>query len=306
MDSPNRRTTFPWFALRVIAVHTLTYFAFGVIMSNLLDYQELFRRPVIRDYMIPFDDHNIVAGPFLQPIRGLVFAIGLWPLRELLVASKRGWLVLWGLLVTIGILSTPAPSPGSLEGLVYTRLPLWFHLIGLPEIVLQTLAFSVFLVLWERRHASAAEARAPRTMLAAEIVRAIAIACFAWFGYAAGGILLALRANARAAEAGAPAIDFEAAGKNVKIQLMFVAAFVVNAALIFWIARLWNARRINLPAVFFLFWFVDALVPWLYQTLVLGGSSVPTAVLLGLLPAVIITLGIRTTPRALERPLAAF
>jgi hypothetical protein len=306
MDSLNRRATFPWFAFRVVVVHTLTYFVFGLIMSNLLDYGELFRREVIRDYMRPIDDHNLLAGPFLQPIRGLIFAIGLWPLRELLVARKRGWLVLWGLLVTIGILSTPAASPGSFEGMVYTRLPLWYHLIGYPEIVLQTLAFSILLVRWEQRHARRVEASVPRrTQLWTEIVRAVAAACFAWIGYAIGGILLALRANARAAATGAPKIDFEAAGKDVKIQLMFVVAFAVNAALVFWIARRWNARRIALPVVFLLFWFVDALVPWAYQTVVLGGSSIPSAILLGLFPAAIITLAIRTAPRALEQPLAA-
>ena len=44
---------------------------------------------------------------------------------------------------------------------------------------------------------------------------------------------------------------------------------------------------------FLLFWFVDALVPWLYQTFVFGTSSIPTAIMLGFFPAVIITLSIR-------------
>lgn len=299
MDPLDRKVTFAGFALRVIVVHTVTYFVFGMIMSNLLGYAELFKQDVIKDYMLPVGDHRLLAGPFLQPIRGLIFAIGLWPLRELLIASKRGWLILWGLLVTIGILSTPAASPGSLEGIVYTRLPLSYHLIGLPEIVLQTLVFSVFLVGWERQRARRPETKgAAETPILVEAIRAISFACFSWIGYAVGGLLLAARANARAAEAGVPGVDIEAAGKNVKLQLMFVAAFLVNAALVFWVARRWKARRIAFPSVFLLFWFADALVPWTYQTFVLGGSSIPTAVLLGLLPAAILAVSIRTVPRA--------
>ncbi|HKZ89344.1 MAG TPA: hypothetical protein VJ300_03700 [Thermoplasmata archaeon] len=59
-----------------------------------------------------------------------------------------------------------APSgavPGSIEGLVYTKLPLWFRAISLPEILLQTQAFSWLLVRWDRRTA----ARAPRPSPAA-------------------------------------------------------------------------------------------------------------------------------------------
>ncbi len=43
-------------------------------------------------------------------------------------------------------------------------------------------------------------------------------------------------------------------------------------------------------ALFGLFWLTDALVPWLYQTVVFGGSHIPTAVQLGLFPALILTL----------------
>lgn len=36
------------------------------------------------------------------------------------------------------------PAPCSIEGLIYTRLPLEFHLKGAPEILIQTLLFSYF------------------------------------------------------------------------------------------------------------------------------------------------------------------
>ena len=294
MNIQNNWKTFLGFVLRVIIAHTLTYFVFGMIMSNVFDYGEIFKREIIRDYMLPIAEHSVLVGPFLQPLRGLIFAIGLWPLRGFLVEKKRGWLILWGLLVTVGILSTPAASPGSIEGMFYTKLPMWYHLMGEPEIMLQTLVFSIWLVWWERQTIKSPETVGKQeNPLVAEIVKAIMTACFAYIGYAVMGLLLAFMTNARAAATGTGGVDIEAAGANFKMQFMFIVAFIVNATAVFWIARRWQAKQIGLAAIFILFWFIDALVPWLYQTLVFGSSFIPTLMLLGLFPALIIVITIR-------------
>lgn len=294
MKTPNNWKTFLTFALRVIIAHTVSYFIFGLLMSNVFDYGEIFRREIIRDYMLPIDEHNVLIGPFLQPVRGLIFAIGLWPIRGFLIEKKRGWLILWGLLVTIGILSTPAASPGSIEGMLYSRLPMWYHLIGYPEITLQTLFFSIWLVWWERQAEKTLEPVAKKeNPLIAEWVKAIMTACFAYIGYAAGGLLLATMANAAAAASGTGGVDIEAAGANFKMQFMFVIAFIVNAGVVFWIAHRWQTNQISLWAIFLLFWFLDAIVPWLYQTIIFGSSFIPTALMLGFFPAAIITISIR-------------
>jgi hypothetical protein len=276
-----------------MVVHTLTYFIFGILMSNVFDYGAIFTRAIIRDYMLPIDQHNVLIGPFLQPVRGLTFAVGLWPVREVLLEKKRGWLILWGLLVTIGILSTPAAAPGSVEGMLYTRLPMWYHLIGYPEIMLQTLAFSIWLVWWERQSTKAAP-RAGRAAnpLLAEVIKAIMAACFAYIGYAIGGLLLVTIANAKASADGTDRIDVQAAGANFKMQFMFVVAFMVNTATVLGIARKWHANQISLWSLFLLVWFIDALVPWLYQTIIFGGSFIPTALLLGFFPALVIVASI--------------
>ncbi len=294
MNGQNNWKAFLGFTLRVIIVHTLTYFVFGLVMSNVFNYGEIFKQPIIRDYMLPMDQHNILIGPFMQPVRGLIFAIGLWPIRGYLIEKKRGWLTLWGLLVTIGILSTPAASPGSIEGMLYTKLPMWYHLIGYPEITLQTLAFSIWLVWWERQSTKSHELVAPtENPLVSEIVKAIMTACFAYIGYAVGGLILALRANATAAATGTSGIDIAAAGANFKMQFMFVIAFLVNIFVVFWVAHRWQANQIKLWMIFLIFWFIDALAPWLYQTIVFGGSSIPTAIMLGFFPALIIAASIR-------------
>lgn len=294
MNAQNDWKAFLGFTLRVIIAHMVTYFVFGMVMANVFDYAGIFQMPVIRDYMIPMDEHNIILGPFMQPVRGLIFAIGLWPLRGFLIEKKRGWLTLWGLLVTIGILSTPAASPGSVEGVLYTKLPMWYHWIGYPEIGLQTLTFSIWLVWWERQTVKGHEATPKKeNPLVSEIFKAIMTACFAYIGYAIGGIILALQANAKAAATGSGGIDIGAAGADFKMQFMFVVAFLVNIIGVFWAARKWQAGQIKWWALFLVFWFVDALVPWLYQIFVFGSSHIPTTIMLGFFPAVIILLSFR-------------
>jgi hypothetical protein len=92
-----------------------------------------------------------MAGPLFQPIRGLLFALAFYPLREILFGEARGWLVLWLELTVLGILSPFGPSPGSAEEIIYTSWPLNLHLIGLPEVLLQSLALSVILHYWVNR-----------------------------------------------------------------------------------------------------------------------------------------------------------
>ena len=64
-----------------------------------------------------------------MPFCGLV----LLPFRIVLAATRWGWLQLWLLIVGVGIVSTPAAAPSSIEAVIYTRLPLWYHAVGSPR-----------------------------------------------------------------------------------------------------------------------------------------------------------------------------
>jgi len=139
---------FAGLTLRTIVVHTVTYFSIGVIAFFILDYSGRYADPKVAALMRPTDDPLLMAGPLFQPLRGLLFAFAFYPLREILFRKKKGWLVMWWTLVAVGIFSPFGASPGSIEGMVYTVLPTWFHLFGLPEILLQSLFFSVILYYW--------------------------------------------------------------------------------------------------------------------------------------------------------------
>jgi hypothetical protein len=140
--------SFQALVVKTIVTHTVTYFVFGVLALFVLDYARLFAETDLRFLMRPISDPMVIAGPLLQPIRGLLFGAMLFMLRETFFATRGGWLRLWLVLVVFGILGAPGPAPGSLEGMIYTKLPLWVHLKGLPEIVLQTLVFSRLLCYW--------------------------------------------------------------------------------------------------------------------------------------------------------------
>jgi len=273
---------FLYFAGKVIVVHTVTYFLFGLIMSNVFDYGRIFQQEIIRDFMRPIDSSSVFLGPLLQPIRGFLFALGLWPFRKTILEHKRGWLILWGIFIVFGILGTPAAAPSSLEGVIYSRLPLWYHLLGLPEILLQTLTFSLILVWWERRRQQSSQPRR-QSAQGADILKAVMLACFAYMGYAVGSILSALIARI--------SIDMESAAADWKTQLMFVVALAFNVLFILIISRRWITRKISLWQVFLLFWFLDTTVPLIYQLIFLSLMPVPLAMLIGFFPAMVITVG---------------
>jgi hypothetical protein len=48
----------------------------------------------------------------------------------------------------VGILGTFGPTPGSIEGALYTIFPIQLHLRSLPEVVVQSLLLSVILCGW--------------------------------------------------------------------------------------------------------------------------------------------------------------
>jgi hypothetical protein len=142
------KTSLIGLSLKSVVLHTVTYFLAGLVASNLFHYQGLFAIPSMAGFMRPYDDIWVMVGPLFQPLRSILFALAFYPLRESLFNRKYGWLTIWGLLVIIGIFSTYGPTPGSIEGLLYTRVPLWAHLSGLPEVLVQSLAYSVGLYYW--------------------------------------------------------------------------------------------------------------------------------------------------------------
>lgn len=133
---------------KTIVVHTVTYFIVGLLAFTLFDYTTRFSAGELSSFMRPTDDPLVAAGPLFQPVRGILFGIVFYLLREVFFAKKRGWLIMWTTLVFLGIFSTFGPTPGSIEGLIYTTLSPSLQLLGLAEVLLQSLCLAFVLHYW--------------------------------------------------------------------------------------------------------------------------------------------------------------
>jgi hypothetical protein len=143
-----KRLTLPSLTVKTVVVHTITYFVAGLLAYTLGGYEKTFSEPPLSHLMRPTSDPMVMAGPLFQPIRGVIFALALYPLRSVLFAEKRGWLTLWWLLFALGVLSTFGPAPGSVEGMIYTIIPPLDQVLGLWEVVLQSFLLSLVFFYW--------------------------------------------------------------------------------------------------------------------------------------------------------------
>jgi hypothetical protein len=143
MNNPPR---FLPLAARTVVCHTVTYVFMGILAAHFLNYADLMSHP--ESGMRPITDPWVMAGPLFQPLRGLVFALVFYPLREVLFGKKHSWLLMAWMLIGIGILSTFAAASGSIEGMIYTLSPIRLQIRGWLEIVTQALLFSALLCYW--------------------------------------------------------------------------------------------------------------------------------------------------------------
>ena len=145
---PMAKREFATFAWRLIAVHTITYFLAGVAAMYFFNYEELFVSGSLAGFMKPTDSPWVALGPALQVFRGLIFAVALWPFRAVFLNRAYGWQKLWLLFIGLAILSTFGPAPGSVDGLIYTQVPVGLQVRLLPELIIQSLLLSLGLYYW--------------------------------------------------------------------------------------------------------------------------------------------------------------
>jgi hypothetical protein len=138
----------PELLLKGAVLQTATYVLTGLAALVLLDYETLFQTEPWSGWMRPVSDPLVAAGPLVQPLRGALFGLAVWLVRDS-VFRERGWLSLWLLFAILGIWNTFAAAPGSIEGAVYTKLPWLAHLWpGQPEVLLQSLLLALGLTWW--------------------------------------------------------------------------------------------------------------------------------------------------------------
>ncbi|HSO70744.1 MAG TPA: hypothetical protein VLQ67_14050 [Arachnia sp.] len=252
------------FVAYVTVSHVVTYLLAGLVASRVFDYEAIFEQPVIRDYYLPYASPDVTLAWGLQVVRGALFGLVLLPFRRFLAATRWGWLWLWLLFVVIGILGTPAAAPGSFEGVIYTQIPLWFHAVGMPEILLQTLAFS-FLV-----HRTLRSAEHPLPGWAKTLLSAASVASISFLGYTAVSLAFAFSAGVGLSS-----------GSDLRVLGQFVAPLVLTiAAVLVTVDRWWLPKHAAL-------YVASASALALYQWLVLGSAGWTYVLLAPILPVLI-------------------
>ena len=132
------------FIVKVTVAHFISYLICGLIFANVFNYKELFELDNVKYFMRDAYGNSSLIGPFVQILRGAIIGCILLILKDNVLKMKRGWLYLWILFAGLGIICTPGAAPASIEGLVYSQLPLEFHLKTAPELIVQTLLFSLW------------------------------------------------------------------------------------------------------------------------------------------------------------------
>ena len=134
--------------VKTMVTHTVTYFVMGVLAYTVFDYHRLYADTSLKHLMRQTTERIVMAGPLFQPIRGVIFGLVFVLVRRSLFDAPGGWLRMWAVLVALGILNTFGPAPSSIEGMIYTTLPIPLQLIGLPEVVFQALLLSAIVCYW--------------------------------------------------------------------------------------------------------------------------------------------------------------
>jgi hypothetical protein len=140
--------SFSSITFKTTLIHTVTYFAIGLVSFLFLDYSARYADPTVAVALRQTDHPLVTAGPLFQVLRGTLFGIAFYVLRDLIFPKPRGWLTLWLVLLIVGIFSPFSSAPGSIEGVVYSTLPLWFHLMSLPELIVQSFLLAVVTHYW--------------------------------------------------------------------------------------------------------------------------------------------------------------
>jgi len=133
---------------KTTVVHTVTYFAMGVLAMTVFRYSRRLADPAVVETMRGTDDPLVRAGVLFQPIRGALFGLVFFLLRDVVFAQSAGWLILWATLVVLGIVSTFGPARGSIEGLIYLKQPFTKLWVGMFEVLSQSFLLAAVSFAW--------------------------------------------------------------------------------------------------------------------------------------------------------------
>lgn len=139
------------FVSRYTVVHTVTYIIVGVFFMFVSGYFDFFAENDLLDDIMRSSTDNIVRmAPLIQIIRGSIIGLAIYSFRSGLY-RKYGWLKLFVLIFILTSVGSVITGPGSIEGVLYTKIGLVNPLIGYPEVFFQALLLSYIFCKWENK-----------------------------------------------------------------------------------------------------------------------------------------------------------
>ncbi len=142
------------FVSRYAVVHTVIYIIIGIFFMVVSDYFEFFaENELLDEIMRPSTDNIVRMAPLIQIFRGSLIGLAIYPFRSNLY-EKNGWLKLFGLIFVLTSVGAVINGPGSIEGILYTRIGLVNPLIGYPEVFFQALILAYLFCKWENKVAT--------------------------------------------------------------------------------------------------------------------------------------------------------
>ena len=130
----DKKTSLVRYFWQVTSAHTISYFIAGVIGVTLFNYQEWWSSEYMSAFYRDIDSPMVaLGGGFLQIFRGIIVALILLPLRKTFFEEKYGLLKLALIIFGFSVVSTYGAVITSFEGLIYLKVPMVYHIKGLPE-----------------------------------------------------------------------------------------------------------------------------------------------------------------------------
>ncbi len=147
MEKKDSLAVYVW---QIASSHMIAYFIAGVLAYYFMNYKEHYSSQSLSLLMHPTDSPWVAIVPALQIFRGVIIALVLYPFKKVLFEENYGTAKLALLIFGLSFLSTIGPTPGSFEGYLYTKLPVQYHLLGIPETIIYVGLFSIMVVKWNK------------------------------------------------------------------------------------------------------------------------------------------------------------
>ena len=136
------------YVIRFSVLHLLVYMIVGALFYEISGYEEALA--TMEEFTLWRDLENLVMPIVIlvgQIFRGAILALFLSPFYPVYLKRNHGWALLFGLLFGLKALATVITVPET-AAMFWTMLE--ESKTGLPEIIAQTLVFSLLFFAWER------------------------------------------------------------------------------------------------------------------------------------------------------------